>query len=69
LTDDHLASWDVRDALYRILLHPTYRKYFIFTVGGVVHEPHVHFVGLRLTPWAWTSVLHPVVAALPERGH
>jgi len=36
LTDDHLASWDVRDALYHILLHPTYRKYFIFTVGGVV---------------------------------
>jgi len=69
LIDDHLASWDVRDALYHILLHPTNLQYLIFTVGDVFYEPHVHFVGLRLTSWAWTKFLHPVVASLPERGH
>lgn len=66
---DHLVSWDVMDALYHIRIHPAPRKYFRFVVDGVVYEPRVLPFGMRLSPWAWTTVLRPFVAALRLRGH
>lgn len=38
-------------------------------VDGVVYEPRVLPFGMQLSPWAWTKVLRPVVAALRARGH
>jgi len=66
---DHLVSWDVMDAFYHIRIHPAHRKYFRFVVAGVVYEPRVLPFGMRLSPWAWTKILRPVVAALRLRGH
>lgn len=66
---DHLVSWDVVDAFYHIRIHPSHRKYFRFVVDGIVYEPRVLPFVMRLSPWAWTKVLRPVVAALRARGH
>lgn len=69
LPGDHLVSWDVMHAFYHIRIHPAHRKYFRFVVDGVVYEPRVLPFGMRLSPWAWTKVIRPVVAALRLRGH
>lgn len=69
LPDEHLVSWDVKDAFYHIRLWPAHRKYFRFIVDGVVYEPRVLPFGMRLSPWAWTKVLRPVVAALRNKGY
>jgi len=66
---EHLVSRDVTDAFYRIRILPAQRKSFRFIVSGVVYEPRVVPFGMRLSPWAWTKVLRPVVAAMRARGH
>lgn len=38
-------------------------------MNGVEYEPRVLPFGMRLSPWACTKVLRPVVAALRLRGH
>lgn len=68
LPDEHLISWDVKDAFYHIRIFPAHRRYFRFVVDGVVYEPRVLPFGMRLSPWAWTKMLRPVVAALRLRG-
>lgn len=65
---DHLVSWDVKDAFYHVRLLPAHRKYFRFVVAGVVYEPRVLPFGMRLSPWVWTKIVRPVVAALRLRG-
>lgn len=69
LPDEHLVSWDVKDAFYHIRLWPALRKYFRFIVDGVVYEPLVLPFSVHLSPWAWTKVLRPVVAALRNKGY
>lgn len=69
LPNEHLVSWDVKDAFYHVRLWPAHRKYFRFIVDGVVYEPRVLPFGMRLSPWAWTKVLRPVVAALRIKGY
>lgn len=66
--DDHLVSWDVRDAFYHVRLWPAHRKYFRFVVCGAIYEPRVLPFGMKLSPWVWTKVMRPVVAALRLRG-
>lgn len=68
LPNEHLISWDVKDAFYHVRIFPAHRKYFRFVVDGVVYEPRVLPFGMRLSPWAWTKVLRPVVAALRLKG-
>ena len=68
LPGDHLVSWDVSDAFYHVRLRPADRKYFRFVVAGVVYEPRVLPFGMRLSPWVWTKLMRPVVAALRLRG-
>ena len=68
LPDENLVSWDVQDAFYHVRLWPSHRKYFRFVVAGTVYEPRVLPFGMRLSPWAWTKVMRPVVAALRLRG-
>lgn len=69
LPDEHLVSWDVKDAFYHVRLWPAHRKYFRFIVDGVVYEPRVRPFGMRLSPWAWTKVFRLVVAALRSKGY
>lgn len=66
--DDHLTSWDVKDAFYHVRINPAHRKYFRFIVNGVVYEPRVLPFGVRLSPWVWTKMMRPVVAALRLQG-
>jgi len=66
--NDHLVSWDVTDAFYHVRLRPSDRKYFRFVVRGAVYEPRVLPFGMRLSPWVWTKMMRPVVAALRLRG-
>lgn len=68
LPNEHLISWDVKDAFYHVRIFPAHRKYSRFVVDGVVYEPRVLPFGMRLSPWAWTKVLRPVVAALRLKG-
>jgi len=68
LPGDHLVSWDVSDAFYHVRLRPADRKYFRFVVAGVVYEPQVLTFGVWLSPWVWTKLMRPVVAALRLRG-
>lgn len=65
---DHLTSWDVKDAFYHGRIYPAHRKYFRFIVNGVVYEPRVLPFGMRLSPWVWTKMIRPVVAALRLQG-
>eukprot|EP00168_Porphyra_purpurea_P002330 TRINITY_DN1267_c0_g1_i3.p1 TRINITY_DN1267_c0_g1~~TRINITY_DN1267_c0_g1_i3.p1 ORF type:complete len:1085 (-),score=104.85 TRINITY_DN1267_c0_g1_i3:486-3740(-) len=69
LPDEYVVSWDVRDAFYHVRIWPAHRKYFRYVVGGTVYEPTVLPFGMRISPWAWTKVMRPVVAALRRRGH
>jgi len=50
LPDEHLASWDVKDAFYHVRIFPAHRKYFRFVVDGAVYEPRVLSFGMRLSP-------------------
>eukprot|EP00170_Pyropia_yezoensis_P003838 contig_16035_g3849 len=52
-----------------VLCWVTAGYYFRFVVDGIVYEPRVLPFGMQLSPWAWTKVLRPVVAALRARGH
>jgi len=69
LPDEHLVSWDVKDAFYHVQIFPAHRKYFRFVVDGEVYDPRVLPFGMRLSPWAWTKVMRPVVAALRLKGY
>jgi len=66
--NDHLVSGDVTDAFYLVLLRLSDRKFVLFVVRGVVYEPRVLPFGMRLSPWVWTEMMRPVVAALRLRG-
>ena len=66
---DHLVSWDVKDAFYHVRILPTHRKFFRFVVAGVVYEPRVLPFGMKLSPWVWTKLMRPVVAALRLQGY
>jgi len=52
LPDEHLLSWDVKDAFYHVRIFPAHRKYFQFVVDAGVYEPRVLPFGMRLSPWA-----------------
>eukprot|EP00170_Pyropia_yezoensis_P008373 contig_34991_g8401 len=67
--DEHPVSWDVRDAFYHVRIWPADRMFFRFIVGGVVYEPRVLPFCMKLSPWAWTKVMRPVVAALRLKGY
>jgi len=66
---DHLVSWDVKDAFYHVRILLAHRKFFRFFVAGVVYEPRVLPFGMKLSPWVWTKVMRPVVAALRLQGY
>lgn len=57
------------DAFHNIRIRPEHRKYFRFVVGGAVYDPTVLPFGMRLSPWAWTKVLRPVVAAMRRMNY
>jgi len=66
---DHLVSWDVKDAIYHVRILPAHRTFFRFVVAGVVYKPRVLPFGMKLSPWVWTKVMRPVVAALRLQGY
>lgn len=52
--DDHLISWDGRDAFHDIRLAPRERARLAFRVAGVLYFPLTLPFGLKLAPWALT---------------
>jgi len=66
---DHMASWDASDAFHHIRLAPRESARLAFTVAGVLYYPLTLPFGLKLSPWAWTKLLRPVIAWLRQRGY
>jgi len=65
---DHLVWWDGKDAFYHVRILPAHRKIFRSVVAGFAYEPRVLPFGMKLSPWIWTKVMRPVVAALQLQG-
>lgn len=68
LPNDHLISWDIKDAYHHVFVHPDDRPYLTFTAGGHTYEAITMPFGLSVAPWAWTKIMRPVLAAL-RAGH
>ena len=66
LLDDHLISWNIKDAYHHIYIHPNDRPYLTFTVVGHTYEAITMPFGLSVAPWALTKIMRPVLAALRE---
>lgn len=65
---DHLVSWDISDDFYHIILRLEHYNIFRFVVDGVFYEPVVLQFGISVSPWAWTKVIRPLVAAMRRIG-
>lgn len=66
--NDHLVSWDIKDAYHHIFIHPDDRTYLTFTIDGGTYECVTMPFGLSVAPWAWTKVMRPVLAHLRRKG-
>ena len=65
---DHLVSCDISDAFFHVPLSPADQRRLAFRVGNRVFLPLVLPFGMKLSPYVFTKVMRPVVAALRLRG-
>jgi len=65
---DNLFSWDILEASFHVPLAPVDQRRLAFRVGGRVLVPLVLPLGMKLSPYAFTKVLRPVVGELRSRG-
>lgn len=65
---DHLFSWDIQDAFFHIPLSPADQRRLAFRVGNRVFYPLVLPFGMKLSPFVFTKVMRPIVAALRRMG-
>ena len=65
---DHLFGWDISEAFFHVPLSPADQRRLAFRVGDRVLVPLVLPFGMKLSPYAFTKVLRPVVAALRRQG-
>ena len=61
-------SWDISDAFFHVPLSPVDQRRLAFRVGNRVFLPLVLPFGMKLSPYVFTKVMRPVVAAVSLRG-
>lgn len=66
--DDHLVSWDIKDAYHHLFVHPSDYPYLVFTINAAYYQIITMPFGLSIAPWAWTKVMRPVLAHLRSLG-
>ena len=64
-----MVSIDLKDAYYRVPIHPLYQKYLSFQFLGQLYQYTAFPNGLASCPRKFTKLLKPPLAVLRERGH
>ena len=65
---DNVFSWDISEAWLNVPLVPVDQRWLACRVGARVLVPLVLPFGMKLSPYAFTKVLRPVVGALRNQG-
>jgi len=66
--DDYFVSWDVKDAFHHLALQPAGARRLLLRLGNRYYEPLTLPFGLKLAPWAWTKLCHPILQHLRSLG-
>lgn len=62
--DAFMYKLDMKDAYFLVPVHPNYRKYLRFWVGGNLFELTCLPFGLSTSPYVFTKVMRPVISGL-----
>lgn len=63
-----MATWDLKSGYFHVPIHPKFRKYFAFRVGGVTFAFNVLCFGFAQACYAFTTVMQEPVFELRKRG-
>lgn len=65
---DWVASIDLSDAYFHLLIHPSHRKWMRFAWRGRVYQFRALPFGLSQAPWIFTKAVLPLASTLRSRG-
>jgi hypothetical protein len=63
-----MATWDLKAGYFHVPIHPKFRKYFAFRVGGVTFAFNVLCFGFAQACYVFTKVMQEPVFELRRRG-
>jgi hypothetical protein len=63
-----LATWDLKFGYFHVPIHPDYRKYFCFKIGGIVFYFKVLCFGFAQACYVFTKVMQEPIFELRKRG-
>lgn len=66
--DSFMSTWDLKVGYYHLFLHPSFRKYMGFRVGGLVFRYTVPAFGLSHACFLFTKLMNQPAKALRLRG-
>jgi hypothetical protein len=64
-----MATWDLKSGYFHVPIHPKFRKYFAFRVGGVTFAFNVLCFGFAQACYVFTKVMQEPVFELRNRGN
>jgi hypothetical protein len=64
----YMATWDLKSGYFHVSIHPKFRKYFAFRVGGVTFAFNVLCFGFAQACYVFTKVMQEPVFELRKRG-
>jgi hypothetical protein len=64
----YMATWDQKSGYFHVPIHPNYRKYFAFKVGGITFAFNVLCFGFAQACYVFTKVMQEPVFELRKRG-
>lgn len=64
----YLATWDLKSGYFHVPIHPAYRKYFCFKIGGIIFYFKVLCFGFAQACFVFTKVMQEPVFELRKRG-
>jgi hypothetical protein len=63
-----LATWDLKSGYYHVPIHPDYRKYFGFKIGGITFYFKVLCFGFAQACYVFTKIMQEPIFELRKRG-
>jgi hypothetical protein len=64
----YMATWDLKSGYYHVPIHPSYRKYFGFKIGGVTFYFKVLCFGFPQACYVFTEIMQKTMIELRKRG-
>ena len=64
-----MASLDLKDAYYSVMIHPDFQKYLKFYYNGRLYQYTVFPNGLSTCPRKFTKLMKPPLSHLRQMGH